>query len=736
MCKQWIAIISLLLSLGGTSQTKPKTASKSESAAAVAQEMAAEIKQLEADIRKLEAEMKTMTDPDDLANAKEELSMLRQQLDMLKKMGGMMNNATKGMQAAGLDPDAPDQLVPKKDPARIGSIPATPSAAAMPAYLQQVQAAVMGRLDASVKEEAEKFYRAAAADANTTVANAAVGLWMGKMPLQALYIMSKAAVADAANPNTLNNYASMLTMAGAEQLALPILNRLNQQYPKNSTVLNNLGQAWLGLGDLDKASRYLDSADRLYPGHSQANLAKSRISESKGNTQVAAEALEKSANTTYSNEKANKLKKLGKTFPAKNLKLPTNMPADPLGLERFVWPAFPQDIEQSVRLEKEWQAFKEQCAQEMEKLSNQFERLQEEANADMEKRMQSMAQYNPLQGGPVPALVPFFAGIAADKLRYLVEDKDGGIEFRREKMDQELARAMQVADSLEDVLEKGHQQVDEKYAPEIGEGKSNPLAAYCADYNAVSNKFLSQANTLLYRVQSDYLEELRRRLNTEIYHQQYMYWPTEFEVFKAKAKQDWLAALVSQRVAFHGKGPFCKASEEKQKGRTKLPEFDDVACRYNSTMNLGPFEINSNCSRLSYAVRLGQVNYTRKIDVEKDKLLAASLEVAAGVGAGMSKGPVSAEAKAELRGKVEWNEKEITNWTITAEAGVSVGTNLAHLNEKAAGKIPEGETNYIGKALGKADQSVEVVGAKAQIGMNSGPSLEGRGLLNGLKIGQ
>jgi TolA-binding protein len=734
MYKCWILFVSTFIFLGAICQTKPKTANKSESATAVAQEMAAEIKQLEADIRKLEAEIKNMTDPDDLANAKEELAMLRQQLDMLKKMGGLMNNAQQNMKMAGLDPDAEERLVPEKDPARIAAIPATPVKAAIPAYLSKLQSALMNSMDPGVKSEAEKFYQAAAANPNTTVANAAVGLWMGKMPLQALYLMSKAAVADAANPNTINNYASMLTMAGAEQLALPLLNNLNQQYPKNSTVLNNLGQAWLGLGDLDKAARYLDSADRLYPGHSQANLAKSRIAESKGNKQAAAEALEKSANTAYSDEKANKLKKLGKTYPAKNLKLPTNMPADPLGLEKFVWPAFPQDIEQSERLEKEWQDFKEQCRQEMEKLSNQFERLQEEANADMEKRMQSMAQYNPLNGGPVPALVPFFAGIAADKLRYLAEDKDGGMQYRKEKMERELARVMQVADSLEEVREKGHKQVDEKYAPEIGEGKSNPLAAYCADYNAVSNKYLSQVNSLLYRVQSDYLEELRRRLNSEIYHQQYMYWPAEFEVFKAKAKQDWLAAIASQRVAFHGKGPFCKASEEKPRGRTKLAEFDDVACRYNSSMNLGPFEITSNCSRLSYAVRLGQVNYTRKIDVEKDILLGASLEVAVGVSKGVTQGPVSGEAKAELRGRLEWNEKEITNWIITAEAGVSVGTNLAHLDEVAAGKMAEEETNYVGKALGKADQSIEVMGAKASIGMNSGPSVEGRGLLRNVKF--
>jgi hypothetical protein len=734
MCKQWIAIIPLLLCLAGTSQTKPKTANKSESAAAVAQEMAAEIKQLEADIRKLEADMKNMTDPDDLASAKEELTMLRQQLDMLKKMGGLMNNAQQNMKMAGLDPDAEERLVPEKDPARIAAIPTTPAQSAIPAYLSKLQSALMTSMDPGVKAEAEKFYQAAAANPNTTMANAAVGLWMGKMPMQALYLMSKAAVADAANPNTINNYASMLTMAGAEQLALPLLNHLNQRYPKNSTVLNNLGQAWLGLGDLDKAARYLDSADRLYPGHSQANLAKSRIAESKGNKQAAAEALEKSANTTYSDEKANKLKKLGKTYPAKNLKLPTNMPADPLGLEKFVWPAFPQDIEQSERLEKEWQDFKDQCKLEMDRLSDQFERLHEAANADMEKRMQSMAQYNPLNGGPVPALVPFFAGIASDKLRYLAEDKDGGMQFRKEKMERELERAMQVADSLEDVREKGHKQLDEKYSPEIGEGKSNPLAAYCADYNAVSNKYLSHANSLLYRVQSDYLEELRRRLNTEIYHQQYMYWPAEFEVFKAKAKQDWLAALVSQRVAFHGKGPFCKASEEKPRGRTKLAEFDDVACQYNSSMTLGTFEINSNCSRLSYAVRMGDVAYTRKIDVEKDILLGASLEVAVGVGAGISKGPVAAEAKAELRGKLEWDAKQITNWTITAEATVNVGTNLGYLDEKAAGKMPEGEKNYIADKLGKYDKSIEIAGAKAQMGMNSGPSVEGRGLLRNIKF--
>jgi hypothetical protein len=83
---------------------------------------------------------------------------------------------------------------------------------------------------------------------------------------------------------------------------------------------------------------------------------------------------------------------------------------------------------------------------------------------------------------------------------------------------------------------------------------------------------------------------------------------------------------------------------------------------------------------------------------------------------------------------VEWDENKVTNWEIEAEAGVSAGTNVAHADEVLGGPIDPNQTNEIGKLVGKGDKSVTIVGATAKIGMNSGPSLEGKGLLRNITI--
>lgn len=87
---------------------------------------------------------------------------------------------------------------------------------------------------------------------------------MGKVEF-ALYIMGKACIDDPSNTDNRNNYAAMLSMCGAPQLAIPLLNSLNQRFPKNSTVLNNIGQAWFGLGDIDKANAYLTVLPDCFP---------------------------------------------------------------------------------------------------------------------------------------------------------------------------------------------------------------------------------------------------------------------------------------------------------------------------------------------------------------------------------------------------------------------------------------------------------------------------------------
>ncbi|MBK8141448.1 MAG: hypothetical protein IPK57_10805 [Chitinophagaceae bacterium] len=78
-------------------------------------------------------------------------------------------------------------------------------------------------------------------------------------------------------------------------MALPILNNLNKRYAQNSTILNNIAQHWLGLGDIPRAEKYADSTIRIHATHPQANMAKCLIEESKGNIPAAIAAAKKAS---------------------------------------------------------------------------------------------------------------------------------------------------------------------------------------------------------------------------------------------------------------------------------------------------------------------------------------------------------------------------------------------------------------------------------------------------------
>jgi tetratricopeptide (TPR) repeat protein len=599
-----------------------------------------------------------------------------------------------------------NRLVPKKDVARLSSIPATPSESGMSSFITTVHTAVVKSLSAGEKGDAETIDQSLRQNVETQGSNAAIGLWLGRKPIPAMYTMGKNCQGNPGNVENLNNYAAMLIMAGAEQAAIPILLNLNGRFPGNSTLLNNIGQAWFGLGDIDKASKYLDSAIRVYAYHSQANFTKCLIEESKGNTTAAVEAMLRSIRKSYSNQKESKLRKLGKKLTGKDVDFPFPMPQDPLGLEKFSWPGYPKSVQESRILETAWNAFREKCEAEINQLNAKSAQLEQEALKALQKRNEALIQASN-SGKLTVQVIPWYAPVASLKLNYLVDDKDGKLEHEMKRRGTAWAEVQEHIRLYAVDKKAAEDRINEKYEPLIGEGRPNPLAAYCSDINTVRTQYLEKANSEIEMFYKGMLEEERKITNDQVYYAQYINWPEDFEVIKIHSKLKWLTLIKDQTVQFEAQGPFCVLGEldqEKIKNSTKLQAFDEVACQYHSSMELWRMKIQSDCSILKGELDLPGAKYTRSINSdENDRLIGASLELTVGAGKGIEKGPVSAEVKAEIKGKLEWDDKEITNWEVSSEVGASAGSNLGH-----------------------ADRNIDIVGASAHIGMNSGSSVSAK----------
>lgn len=121
-----------------------------------------------------------------------------------------------------------------------------------------------------------------------------VALWMDKQPDAALYLMLKACTLDPGDLVLLNNFSTCLSMSGLPDKAIPMLDYLKNNLPENATVLNNLGQAWLSLGNISNAKSLLEKAVKYDTTHPEANYSLSLIAARQGNNPQCAGFLDRS----------------------------------------------------------------------------------------------------------------------------------------------------------------------------------------------------------------------------------------------------------------------------------------------------------------------------------------------------------------------------------------------------------------------------------------------------------
>ena len=326
---------------------KNETPSKNQ----IQSQMNEAIGELKREIAELEKQLKTETDEETIKDLKEQIAALQKQVDMMQGLNKNVSRMSDKLVQEATE-DNGSATVPQKDMARITMLPKKVlTDAELLLFIKNVQVGIEKIIPPAEKTEALKIYNETKAQFKSIaiVANAATGCWMIGHWEKALFIMGKVCIDDMDDADNLNNYAAFLVMTGGEQAALPILEYLNEKYPENSTILNNIGQAWFGLGDIDKTKKYLDETKALYPTHSMANNTLANIYEVEGDNDKSISFLKASLKENYDPEKEAQLRRLGYEIKFADLP-PLNYPMknDPFGFIPLINSWDPDKIQSSI----------------------------------------------------------------------------------------------------------------------------------------------------------------------------------------------------------------------------------------------------------------------------------------------------------------------------------------------------------------------------------------------------
>ena len=595
-------------------------------------------------------------------------------------------------------------MTPKRDDARIASIPKRMlSNTELPAHLLKADKRVDAALQGEDRTITLQLLNKVASYHPDTLSAIANGLWMMSNYIPATYIMGKASQKDP-NPDNLNNYSAFLVMLGGEDLALPVLLKLNREFPKNSTIQNNIGQAWFGLGDLDMAGKYLDSAIMTFAWHPQANMTKAVIQKSKGDKAGAVASLKKSVKGGYSTTKEDMLRKLGYQLDGKDVDDDFNMPEDPLGFDKWIAriPKFPKNHKEQLDLYYEWEEFYRDVKAEEQSLTEKQNRINKEVQDKMRKKGTNQLDVAMAVEMTKP---PYLSAKANHVLNYYTDEKQGKFTNQWERL---LQNFSEYADIKTRTDEEFRKLVDAENAKcEEGEGKGDCPSACPVIVPAYDNMINTQ-NSLYETWVRESLELWSGQFEAAAYFFQYSVSDQllidQYELFlKVRFVKEQLTAI-RPALAIEMGIISCMEDDSKKSANHKLAEWNDLHCDRDVTYTMpltgsmrftcntteihldpflfpfeGTYRENLNTNKMLYfsgKIGMGPVKVGGAYDVEQQ-----TGEIKVGYSKDIKKGylgPIPIEATAEATVGIEIDKSGVSDFVIETEVEVKAGNKVSN----------------------------------------------------------
>ena len=617
---------------------------------------------------------------------------LENQVAMLKKQVEMMGGVTKNMskvsdktfQQAIKDDD--NISLPKLDAARIKQLPdKILSDAELVPYVKKIHSEVEKLMNEKNKAEALSLYNALKLEKKSSgeINNIAAALWLSGDAEIALFLSGKACATDMGNINNLSNYAAFLTMKGGEHAALPILQNLNERFPNNSTILNNMGQAWYGLGDMSNANMYLDDVVRIYRNHSQANQTKSEIQRSQGQTQESIESLKRSMEENYTPEKEARLNELGYKVKFEDVKFKYPVKAEPLGIEQFMFsiPAYPFEggmVAETSR--KEWYDFKTKLSAALQSLRQIKQDQQAKVDAHHKRVL-----VNP------QILKPYNNAVYKTAKRKLDLLTEWGIE-RMLALNEEFMADAQIVSQLKETYNNALKNTEA-----------------CGARKGLATSFMSQANVIWQDNNAKMLSLQKQIINAGSNYALYAFTDrSEYELVLTSMKIGFLAFLSGLHAEFE---VGCLATESPEPRRGPLPDFDEMNCEYKTELSVPYlekfFSIKVECNKMTttFDAKFIKGSLDENLATGKYK---GTVEIEVKIGSDkINVGPVEVGSSVKAGAGVDFTESGIQDVYITSEAQIKAGAVTAGSIEAKVSVI-SGNTTIIGKgALSGINTSIK-----------------------------
>ncbi|MFT3827422.1 MAG: hypothetical protein QM731_26100 [Chitinophagaceae bacterium] len=692
------------------------------------EQMDADKKRLAEAMQKLNEKTSKM-DP----NAKKGYDSLLNVYGMGEKMNSAINQVNNNTTLK--SGNASVGLIPAKDTKAIATIGATPTNASIGACIGTTSNATFAAVLPAAKNKAGEIYTALKQKGASPdeIGSAAAALWIQGRSQIALSMMASVCKDNPANTDNLSNYAAMLSMMGAPELAIPILNNLNTRFKNNTTILNNLGQAWFALGEVDKASKYLDSTLALSAAHPQANETKCLIDESKGNKTAAAAHARSAFKQGTTPARKDQLQRLGlvpgdgdySNFPSSSGKSD-----DLLNLGAFVPLEFPKSYEAQVSYEQQWKQFRAEIDQQLKPL----QKITEESNKEMTKQLEAQKQQfmnamnktlaNPGSVSQASAMqivnVPMFSEKMNSKEKLVLQN----LQRKKDAIIQKISAFKKgEGAALRAKYDDAVKGINKKWAG-VGEGGTENNESICNESVAAVDAYLNAYNTKLEEFYAEYLIAQKQYLNELSYLSLYTTYPQLLPGINAGLKMQWLNDLAYKAEVLGGRYG-CAGSKSVKGGR--LTAFKDPRCNINSEFgqslglsNLG-FKIKIDCSGMSTEFNALLFGITLNQDLDHtgfgDSFKSCTVSIVPKPGVTVKMGPVEASAKVGAGLDIAIDRTGITD--VTVVGSVEAEANILDLRETSNPKTAEGSP--VGASAG----------VEGRISLSSGAgSINGTGIFN------